>query len=101
MSQVIGLDKDLEKVKFEAGMYLEIHLGNMLYPGMPVRAVINGEEMYKVPIKSSSDETNSLIFGYLYIDTQTMKVDKTLSSSRDDIDKVAKETITQNESTLL
>lgn len=85
--------KIIEKAKFEASIYLEIYLGNMLYPANPLKVVVDGKEMYKIPIKSASDDSGSHIFGYLYMDPQTMEVNKNLSSSRDDIDKVAEEII--------
>ena len=99
MSQIELSKQDLEKVKHNADLYLEVYLGNMLYPATPVKVIINGEEMYKVPIKSHYD--NGLhTLGHIYLDAKSLGVNKALSSTREDIDKVV-EDITKNESSLL
>ena len=98
---VAGVPEDelkMEKARHNADLYLEAYLGNMLYPSTPVKVLINGKEMYKVPIKSHND--NGLhTLGYLYLDSESLEVNKILSSGRDDIDKVTEE-ITKNESSL-
>lgn len=63
--------KNMEKAKHNASMFLEIYMGDMLYVGMPVKVIIGGKELYKVPVKSASDK--SLHF-YLHADPNTLEV---------------------------
>lgn len=91
--------KVIEKVRHNADLYLEAYMGNMLYPATPLKVIISNEEMFKVPIKSHFDKGLHTL-GYLYLDAKNLEINKGLSSSRDDIDKVIEE-ISSNESTLL
>lgn len=69
----------IEKAKQIASMYLETYEGILLYPVTPLREVIDGRDMYKIPVKSEADPNS--IFGYVYIDAQTMEIDIDLSTS--------------------
>ena len=82
--------KNMEKAKHEASMFLEIYMGNMLYPGAPAKIVINGKEMYKIPVKSVSNKIKSDIF-YVYIDPHTMEVDVPLLIDLRSLPKMSKE----------
>lgn len=70
--------KGMERAKHIVDMYLPIYEGDMLYPLTPLKAVVDGKEMYKVPVKSYSDE--NYFHGYVYVDAQTMEIDINLST---------------------
>lgn len=72
----LGEIKRMEKAKEIADMYSMIFCGDMI-PLTPTKTFINGKELYKVPLRVAS--TNS-IFGYVYVDVQTMEVDTNLST---------------------
>lgn len=70
--------KRMEKAKHIVDMYLPIYEGDMLYPLIPTKLVIDGKEVYKVPVKSYSDK--NYFQGYVYVDAQIMEVDIDLST---------------------
>ena len=90
MVQLELSQENIEMIKHKASLYIEIYLGNMLYPDAPLKIVINGGEIYQIPIKSASDVTNSTL-GYLYMDARTMEIERDISSSIEDIDKAVEE----------
>jgi len=71
--------KRIEKAKSEADMFLWDYRGDALYSIAPSKVIIDGKELYKTPVKSSNYE-NSPIFGYVYLDAQTLEVDVDLST---------------------
>jgi len=71
--------KNMGRAKDEADKFLEINMGNMLYPSTPMKLIINGRELYKVPVKTASPQ-NSADICYVYVDAQTMEVDIDLST---------------------
>ena len=65
--------KRMESARHEVDMFLEISMGNMLYAGVPLKVIIDGRDMYKIPVKSVSNKM--LNFFYLYVDQNTLEVD--------------------------
>ncbi|MBI2543508.1 MAG: hypothetical protein HYW24_04980 [Candidatus Aenigmarchaeota archaeon] len=69
--------KKMEKAKQKASMFLEIYMGILLHPITAMKTLIEGREMYKISVKSELDQHS--IFGYVYIDAQTLEVNIDLS----------------------
>lgn len=80
----------MKTAKREANSYCEIHLGNMLYAGMPIGAIVNDKEYFKVPVKGNY-EGKTYTYGHLYVDSEMLTVDEQLSDSREKIHKTAEQ----------
>lgn len=72
--------KKMERIKSRADMFLWSYRGDALYTLLPSKMVIDGKELYKLPVKNCNYE-DSPIFGYVYVDAQTLEVDADLSTA--------------------
>lgn len=70
--------KRVEEAKLNVDLYLMTYVGDMLYSTVPVKVIIiDGKDMYKIPVKSASDKTKEVF--YAYVDTRTLEVDVNMS----------------------
>ena len=98
-------ETELQKIKEiqkEVNSYCEIHLGSILYPGMPIRIFVDRKEYFKVPIKGIYED-KTYTYGHLFVDAETLIVDEQLSDSQKEIHKTAIELTggTEDDSPLL
>jgi len=94
--------KKIKDVQKEVNSYCEIHLGSILYPGIPIRVALNGKDYFKVPIKGRYED-KVYTYGHLLVDAETLAVDEQLSDSPKQIHKTAIELTggTEDDSPLL
>ena len=82
--------KIIEKVQREVNSYCDIHLGNILGGGMPIRVAIKGKDYFRVPIKGEY-EGKLYTYGHLFVDAESLAIDENLSDSREKIHKRAEQ----------
>lgn len=81
--------KRMEKAKQIADMYLETYAGILLYAITPLKIVMDGREVYKIPVKTEAGPNS--IFGYVYVDAQTMEIDIDLSTGLESLPSMSDE----------
>lgn len=80
--------KRMEEARAEVNGYLTSRVGDVLSSGTPLRTIINSKEYYKVPVRGFFDG-KSYIYGYIFVDCHTLKIDESVSDTPKKIHKTA------------
>lgn len=91
---------NMEEARAEVNGYLTDHVGDILSSGTPLRVVVNSKYYYKVPVIGFY-EGKFYTYGHIFVDCQTLEIDKSISDSPKKIHKTASELTGNNESPLL
>lgn len=87
--------QDMEKIKqvrAEVNEHLTIHVGDILSAGLPIKVVVEGKEFYRVPVRGVYNNIPHT-YGYIFLDANTLELDKKLSDSPQQIHKNAEKIV--------
>lgn len=91
--------KKMKIVRAKANSYLEINVGNLLFASAPIKVLINGRELYRVTAKGSHKGVRHTL-GYIYLDANSLEIDKELSTHPEKISDEARKIVEENEGEL-
>lgn len=92
--------RKMKNVQSKVNSYLEINVGNLLFAGTPIKAAVNGKELYRVAVRGSYKKIKHT-FGYIYVDSNSLELNKDLSTSPEKISDEADRIVKENESDIL
>lgn len=92
--------KKMKRAQAKVNSYLEINIGNLLFAGVPIKVIVNEKELYRIVAKGSyKGERYNL--GLIYLDVNSLEIDKELSTSVEKISEEADRIVKENEGEIL
>lgn len=92
--------KKMKNAQAKVNSYLEINVGNLLFAGAPIKVVVNGKELYRIAAKGSY-KGKRYDLGYIYLDVNSLEIDKELSTSSEKVSEEADRIVKENEGEIL